>query len=35
MRLGGASGPAAAREPFESPGATDEDPVRVVQSGEL
>ncbi len=35
MRLGGATGPAAAREPFETPGATDEDPVRVVQSGEL
>ena len=35
MRLGGATGPAAAREPFESPGATDEDPVRVVQDGEL
>ncbi|OBH10887.1 gluconate 2-dehydrogenase subunit 3 family protein [Mycobacterium sp. E1747] len=34
MRLGGATGPAAAREPFETPGATDEDPVRVVQRGE-
>ncbi|OBK47984.1 gluconate 2-dehydrogenase subunit 3 family protein [Mycobacterium sp. 1081908.1] len=35
MRLGGASGPAAAREPFETRGATDEDPVRVEQSGEV
>ncbi|OBG74744.1 hypothetical protein A9X05_25820 [Mycobacterium sp. E3298] len=35
MRLGGATGPAAAREPFETPGATDEDPVRVVQRGEV
>lgn len=35
MRLGGATGPASAREPFETPGATDEDPVRVVQDGEL
>ncbi|ORW85277.1 hypothetical protein AWB92_27720 [Mycobacterium sp. IEC1808] len=35
MRLGGATGPAAAREPFETRGATDEDPVRVVRSGEL
>jgi hypothetical protein len=35
MRLGGATGSAAAREPFETPGATDEDPVRVVENGEL
>lgn len=35
MRLGGATGPAAAREPFETAGATDEDPVQVEQSGEL
>ncbi|MGD1257515.1 gluconate 2-dehydrogenase subunit 3 family protein [Mycobacterium seoulense] len=35
MRLGGATGDAAAREPFETRGATDEDPVRVVQRGEL
>ena len=35
MRLGGAIGPAAAREPFETRGATDEDPVRIVQNGEL
>ena len=35
MRLGGGSGPAAVREPFETPGATDEDPVRVVKGGEL
>ena len=35
MRLGGATGPASAREPFETPGATDEDPVRLVQQGEL
>ncbi|OBI48029.1 gluconate 2-dehydrogenase subunit 3 family protein [Mycobacterium sp. E796] len=35
MRLGGATGPAAAREPFETPGATDEDPVEVVQNGEI
>jgi len=31
MRLG----PLASREPFESPGATDEDPVRVVADGDL
>jgi hypothetical protein len=33
MRLGGpgADGPAV-REPFEKPGATDEDPVQVVDS---
>ncbi len=35
MRLGGPSGPAAVREPFETPGATDEDPVEVEKSGEL
>jgi hypothetical protein len=35
MRLGGPTGPAAVREPFETPGATDEDPVDVVQKGEL
>ncbi len=35
MRLGGATGPDAAREPYESPGATDEDPVRVVGDGEI
>jgi hypothetical protein len=35
MRLGGATGPAAAREPYETPGATDEDPVRIVNNGEL
>lgn len=35
MRLGGATGPAAAREPYETRGATDEDPVQVVQNGEL
>jgi hypothetical protein len=35
MRLGGATGPAAAREPYETPGATEEDPVRVVQSGDV
>lgn len=35
MRLGGATGPASALEPFESPGATDEDPVQVVQKGEI
>lgn len=35
MRLGGATGPDAAREPYEMPGATDEDPVQVVQNGEL
>ncbi|MDD7813409.1 gluconate 2-dehydrogenase subunit 3 family protein [Mycobacterium sp. CSUR Q5927] len=31
MRLGGPSGPSAVREPFEAPGATDEDPVELVQ----
>jgi Gluconate 2-dehydrogenase subunit 3 len=35
MRLGGPSGPAAVREPFETRGATDEDPVRVVHNGDL
>lgn len=35
MRLGGATGPAAAREPFEKRGATSEDPVRVVERDEL
>jgi gluconate 2-dehydrogenase subunit 3-like protein len=35
MRLGGALGPTAVREPFETPGATDEDPVPVVQDGEV
>ncbi len=35
MRLGGATGSAAVREPFERRGATDEDPVRVVEKGEL
>lgn len=35
MRLGGATGPAAAREPFETPGATDEDPVQIVRNGEV
>ncbi|WP_156688855.1 gluconate 2-dehydrogenase subunit 3 family protein [Mycobacterium sp. Marseille-P9652] len=35
MRLGGATGPAAVREPYEKRGATHEDPVRVVESGEL
>jgi Gluconate 2-dehydrogenase subunit 3 len=35
MRLGGPTGPAAVREPFETRGATDEDPVEIVQSGEL
>ncbi len=35
MRLGGASlGGAGAREPFETPGATHEDPVRVVDAGQ-
>ena len=34
MRLGGATGHAAVREPFETRGATDEDPVRVVKGGE-
>ncbi|MGB3895166.1 gluconate 2-dehydrogenase subunit 3 family protein [Mycolicibacter sinensis] len=31
MRLGGPSGPSAVREPFETPGATDKDPVELVQ----
>ena len=31
MRLGGPSGPAAVREPFESGGAIDKDPVQLVQ----
>ncbi|MEZ0382531.1 gluconate 2-dehydrogenase subunit 3 family protein [Mycobacterium sp. pW045] len=31
MRLGGPSGPASVREPFESRGAIDKDPVRLVQ----
>lgn len=31
MRLGGPSGPAAAREPFETRGAIDKDPVELVQ----
>ncbi|MDQ2628942.1 MAG: gluconate 2-dehydrogenase subunit 3 family protein, partial [Actinomycetota bacterium] len=31
LRLGGPSGPAAVREPFESRGAIDKDPVRLVQ----
>lgn len=31
MRLGGPSGPASVREPSESRGATDKDPVRLVQ----
>ena len=35
MRLGGATGSAAVREPFETRGATDEDPVQVVKDGEL
>ncbi|OBH46129.1 gluconate 2-dehydrogenase subunit 3 family protein [Mycobacterium mantenii] len=35
MRLGGATGPAAAREPYETRGATDEDPVQIVNNGEL
>lgn len=35
MRLGGAAGSAAAREPFETRGATDEDPVHLVEEGEL
>jgi hypothetical protein len=35
MRLGGATGSAAVREPFETRGATDEDPVQVVEDGEL
>ncbi|HEU0086201.1 MAG TPA: gluconate 2-dehydrogenase subunit 3 family protein [Pseudonocardiaceae bacterium] len=35
LRLGGAAGGAGAREPFETPGATDEDPVRVVEEGRL
>jgi Gluconate 2-dehydrogenase subunit 3 len=35
MRLGGSVGPDAVREPFETPGATDEDPVGIVQNGEL
>jgi hypothetical protein len=35
MRLGGATGPASVREPFETRGATDEDPVDVVEDGEL
>jgi len=35
MRLGGPSGSDAAREPFETRGATDEDPVRVVDGGEV
>jgi hypothetical protein len=34
MRLGGAPGPGAVREPFETRGATDEDPVEVVEEGE-
>ncbi len=35
MRLGGPTGPAAVREPYETRGATDEDPVQLVQNGEL
>lgn len=35
MRLGGTSGPSAVREPSETPGATSEDPVRVVEEEEL
>ena len=35
MRLGGALGAAAGREPYETRGATDEDPVQVVNNGEL
>ena len=35
MRLGGATGSAAAREPYETRGATDEDPVQIVNNGEL
>ncbi len=35
MRMGGATGPASVREPFEKPGATDEDAVDVVENGEL
>jgi hypothetical protein len=35
MRLGGAAGPSAVREPFETRGATDEDPVHVVEEEEL
>lgn len=35
MRLGGATGPASAREPYETGGATDEDPVQIVQNGEV
>jgi hypothetical protein len=35
MRLGGPTGPAAVREPYETGGATEEDPVRVVQSGDV
>lgn len=36
MRLGGgAPGPGAVREPFETPGAIDQDPVEMVEKGEL
>ncbi len=35
MRLGGPTGPAAVREPYETRGATGEDPVQLVQNGEL
>jgi hypothetical protein len=35
MRLGGSAGNAAAREPFETRGATDEDPVREVEEEQL
>ncbi|MGC2654244.1 MAG: gluconate 2-dehydrogenase subunit 3 family protein [Mycobacterium sp.] len=35
MRLGGATGSAAVREPFETRGATAEDPVEMVEDGEL
>jgi transposase len=34
MRLGGPGGAVGVREPFEKPGATDEDPVQIVQDGE-
>jgi len=33
MRLGGVTGAAGVREPFETPGATAEDPVRIVEEG--
>ncbi len=35
MRLGGSTGPKSVREPFETRGATDEDPVQVVEEEQL